>query len=122
MHVSAQPGVLCAPAKPTIRTSKRMRTSRGADPKRPTEGRLGTWEALTAPLAGSTLEVRAWAGRTAKTRTAAPNSARQENRASVASSDGRWVITAPATSTMVSLPARLILCLQRTSLPARCRK
>ena len=87
-----------------------MRASRGADPKRPTEGRLGTWEALTAPLAGSTLEVRAWAGRTAKTRTAAPNSARQENRASVASSDGRWVITAPATSTMVSLPARLILC------------
>ena len=86
-----------------------MRASRGADPKRPTEGRLGTWEALTAPLAGSTLEVRAWAGRTAKTRTAAPNSARQENRASVASSDGRWVITAPATSTMVSLPARLIL-------------
>ena len=86
-----------------------MRASRGADPKRPTEGRLGTWEALTTPLAGSTLEVRAWAGRTAKTRTAAPNSARQENRASVASSDGRWVITAPATSTMVSLPARLIL-------------
>ena len=37
MHVSAQPGVLCAPAKPTIRTSKRMRTSRGADPMRPTE-------------------------------------------------------------------------------------
>ena len=37
MHVSAQPGVLCAPAKPTIRTSKRMRTSRGADPMRPTD-------------------------------------------------------------------------------------
>ena len=99
------------PKKPNAMRRERMRASRGADPKRPTEGRLGTWEALTAPLAGSTLEVRAWAGRTAKTRTAAPNSARQENRASVASSDGRWVITAPATSTMVSLPARLILCL-----------
>ena len=58
MHVSAQPGVLCAPAKPTIRTSKRMGASRGADPKRPTELRQAeSWSGVVKRTIRPTKEV-----------------------------------------------------------------
>ena len=57
MHVSAQPGVFCAPAKPTIRTSKRMWASRGADPKRPTELQAESWSGVVKRTIRPTKEV-----------------------------------------------------------------
>ena len=63
MHESAQPGVLCAPAKPTIRTRKRMRASRGAAPKRPTELRQAVSESGVVKLT-----IRARIGCARKTR------------------------------------------------------